>query len=1230
MQQLPPGGEMVAVMASESKVTKLLKPYTEKVAIAAINGPKSVVISGEATAIREIVSSLESEKIKTKQLQVSHAFHSPLMEPMLAEWEAVAKELTYNQPEIPVISNVTGTIADQSITTAKYWVDHVRLPVRFAQGMDALEKQGVEIFLEVGPKPILLGMGRRCLSQDVGVWLPSLRPDVTQFSQMLSSLGDLYVRGVKVDWVEFDGEYSRQKVTLPTYPFQRQRYWIDNYSRGANSVSVSSNNGFVTEEGISHPLLGSKLLLPFAQQFRFQTKLTHEFPSYVKDHRYYGQIVVAGASHIVLGLLAGKEALNSESCVVENIEFLQILGADETSSRTVQIVLEQEKETEYTYQLISCEAGTEYDPLTTWTVHTKAKVRSIKNSDLPKENIDIAALKNRCLKSLSSDEYYSTALGPMKGDFHLGPTFQWTEKAWISGTESLLKVKSGENNEEMQEYWPHPGMVDCGIVPVALLSLMQEFSQNAENNGNGKKPAVDSEMEVPTYAFATAKSFKFFDEFDIDDDLWYYTKIDESSSYDGGELRGDTYLLNGDGKVLAEYSGIDFRQLSRKLLLRSFGLDFSQWYYQTEWQPEALMPTAVQETGTYLLFCPTSNSKLKEWSDHLNSQLLEQGHQCILVYPADSYKKLSSEDKKQTIQLSPTEPEHFQKLLDEVNESTEELPLKGIIHLWSLDTDVEELTKTEELICASVINLLQVVKSLEKLPSLWLVTQGATLGPSTQESEFENNAQPQQVLLWGLSKVITLEYPGLDCCCLDLDQSAEEQETFKSLLQEIANHQASTTGEHQVRYRQGERQVARLTQPRLDTDTKLAIQTEASYLITGGLGALGLEVAQFLVQQGVKSIALIGRNSPSETAKESIQELEAAGTQVSVFLGDVSVEKDMVDIFQKIQTSLPPLKGVIHAAGVIDDGFIQQITWEQFTKVTAPKVAGTWNLHKLTKDIPLDFFVCFSSLASVLGSPGQSNYAAANAFMDAVAQYRQNLGLPGLSINWGPWANIGIAARMGAQQQGRLQSQGLQGIQTEQGLQALEEVLATQEAQIAIFNIDWPHLLSQFGPMTPAFLSEIASQHPLQGKANQGPKQRELLEQMKVATTDQRQRLMVDYLIGVVAKVLRRGKNDLPDPEEGFFNLGMDSLMALDFGQMIQIDLGITLSSTSTFEYPNIQALGEYLEEIIPKIDEKEAESETDDTAIDAESLMTEISQLSEDKMDEAIDEALTQLYQFI
>ncbi|NER47481.1 MAG: type I polyketide synthase, partial [Symploca sp. SIO1A3] len=229
MQGLPAGGEMLSVLASESKVQETLEAMSlgEQVAIAAINGPQSIVISGESEAVKAIATNLESTGIKTKQLQVSHAFHSPLMEPMLAEFEAVAGEITYHQPRIPLVSNVTGKLVTGEISTPQYWVNHVRQPVRFAQSMKTLDEQEYELFLEIGPKPILLGMGRQSLPEGVGVWLPSLRPGVEAWQQVLSSLGQLYVQGAKVDWLGFYQNYAHQKVALPTYPFQRERYWLD-------------------------------------------------------------------------------------------------------------------------------------------------------------------------------------------------------------------------------------------------------------------------------------------------------------------------------------------------------------------------------------------------------------------------------------------------------------------------------------------------------------------------------------------------------------------------------------------------------------------------------------------------------------------------------------------------------------------------------------------------------------------------------------------------------------------------------------------------------------------------------------------------------------------------------------------------------------------------------------------------------------------------------------------
>ncbi|MDJ0715613.1 MAG: beta-ketoacyl synthase N-terminal-like domain-containing protein [Prochloraceae cyanobacterium] len=243
MQQLPQGGEMVAVMASEEKVNQLIAPYRNQVAIAAINGPESIVISGRAEAIRTLCDSLESLGVKTKQLQVSHAFHSPLMEAMLAEFKTIAARITYNRPQIPLLSNVTGTTADESIATASYWVNHVRQPVKFAQSMETLHQEGYEVFLEIGSKPILLGMGKRCMPEGVGVWLPSLRPGQEDWQQMLHSLAQLYVRGVKIDWFGFVRHYPGSKVVLPTYPFQRQRYWIDvqqNEHKQVESLSVQN------------------------------------------------------------------------------------------------------------------------------------------------------------------------------------------------------------------------------------------------------------------------------------------------------------------------------------------------------------------------------------------------------------------------------------------------------------------------------------------------------------------------------------------------------------------------------------------------------------------------------------------------------------------------------------------------------------------------------------------------------------------------------------------------------------------------------------------------------------------------------------------------------------------------------------------------------------------------------------------------------------------------------
>ncbi|VEP11898.1 Polyketide synthase family protein [Hyella patelloides LEGE 07179] len=232
MQSLPQDGAMVSLLAIPELVSQAIEPYREEVTIAAFNGTKSIVISGKREAVNKVKSELEAQKIKAKTLQVSHGFHSPLMKPMLADFERIAREISYSPPQIDLISNVTGELATEEIATPQYWCNHILQPVQFAEGMATLAQQDCEILLEIGSKPILLGMGRLCLSDEEAehyTLLPSLRPQTSDWQQMLDSLAQLYLQGMAINWQNFEKDYpQRRRVVLPTYPFQRQRYWIQN------------------------------------------------------------------------------------------------------------------------------------------------------------------------------------------------------------------------------------------------------------------------------------------------------------------------------------------------------------------------------------------------------------------------------------------------------------------------------------------------------------------------------------------------------------------------------------------------------------------------------------------------------------------------------------------------------------------------------------------------------------------------------------------------------------------------------------------------------------------------------------------------------------------------------------------------------------------------------------------------------------------------------------------
>jgi len=354
------------------------------------------------------------------------------------------------------------------------------------------------------------------------------------------------------------------------------------------------------------------------------------------------------------------------------------------------------------------------------------------------------------------------------------------------------------------------------------------------------------------------------------------------------------------------------------------------------------------------------------------------------------------------------------------------------------------------------------------------------------------------------------------------------------------------------------------------------IRAEASYLITGGFGALGLLAADWLVQQGARHLVLLGLRGTQEPAEKMIATWRARGVKVMTVSADVADAAQLAPVLATVAKEWPPLRGILHAAGVLDDSTLLQMQGERFRRVMRPKVAGAWHLHQLTRHLPLDFFVCYSSIAAIFGSPGQANYAAANAFLDGLAHYRAALGLPALSINWGPWSQVGLAAR--PERGGRLEMKGVQLIAPETGMQWFAHLLPQKAAQVMVASIAWDNLLASFSADTvpPMFQSLLAERSQTKATKAQGKKDRLQREQLLATEPAQRRELLEAYLQGQIARV--RGVPLTKISRQQPLNaMGLDSLMAIELKNTIDADLKMPLPIATLLQGPNISELAAQL-----------------------------------------------------
>ena len=564
--------------------------------------------------------------------------------------------------------------------------------------------------------------------------------------------------------------------------------------------------------------------------------------------------------------------------------------------------------------------------------------------------------------------------------------------------------------------------------------------------------------------------------------------------------------------------------------------------------PRAVEPPKVAPAGTWLVF-PDEGGLAAE----LAARLEARGERVVALARGEPGVETAAEPRALAQALERAVPPGVE--------------LRGVVLLGALDAAAPEppldLLAEVRRGAAAALQLSRALITLDRRPTegLFIVTRGAQAAGDPRPLALAQSP------LWGLGQVIALEHPELGCRLVDLDPERPAGE-IEALVAEIL----SPDHEDRIALRAGLRRVPRLerVEPRALAQTALA--PDASYLIAGGLGGLGLEVARWMVRRGARHLVLLGRRPPGPEEERVIAELRALGAEVRVAQGDVSLGADVERVLGEIAGSMPPLRGLIHAAGVLSDAVLANQSWDRFEAVLAPKVLGAFHLHRLTAGLALDFFVLFSSWVGLIGASGQANHAAANAFLDALAHHRRALGKPAISIDWGGWSEVGAVARRAVA--ARLSANGVGTLAPSAGIAILEQILADGPIQVGVMPIDWEIFARQFRDRRPPpLLARLLSAPPRQ--QGEGAARGELERRLAEARPEERARVFAAHVREEICRVLRLDPSSPPAPDRALFEVGMDSLMALELRNRLQAQLGerVKLPSTLVFEFPTLGAL---------------------------------------------------------
>jgi mycoketide-CoA synthase len=1114
MGALPAGGAMVSVQASEEEAREVLVGLEDRVALAAINGPRSVVLSGDEDAVLELAGGWERQGRKTKRLRVSHAFHSPRMEGVVEEFERIAREVSFAEPSVPVVSNVTGeAVAPEQICDPGHWVEHVRRTVRFAAGIRWLRARGVSSFLELGPDAVLSAMVGECAGEEGAAFtvpalaVPALRSGRSEVRSLREALARLWVRGVQVEWAATYRSPPARAVALPTYAFQRRRYWIE---RGLADVGDAASVG---QASTGHLLLGAAVTLADGDGCVMTGRLSVQSHPWLADHVALGVTVLPGTAFVELALRAGAE-VGSE--LVEELTLQAPLVLPEQGGVQLQVAVGGADDAgRRSLSVYSRREGTPGDGRWAereWVCHAEGVLAP----DEPR-----GGAPERAGSSLTGAWPPSGAVAlPVEAlyeelsarGFEYGPVFQGLQGLWRLGEAVFAEVVLGEQAARQSERFAvHPALLDAALHASAL-----------------ERP--ESEPEQPRLPFSWrgvrlhawgARSLR--------------VRLERAGS-DGVSL----VACDERGAPAVEVGVLVMRPVSPEQLAAAGGGSHES-LFDVSWTPVAARLVAVPSGRSWALVGEVAAGL----PDALGLGVAPEVHADVAALG----EALEGGAQVPEVVVASCVPAGV-----EGGEPTEgagadrSAGMTGAIHgvaHWALQL-VQDWLGEERLAGSRLV----------------VVTRGA-------HAVDESDAVPgvAQATVWGLVRSAQREHPGR-LVVVDVDG---EESSWRALPGVLA------TDEPELAVRSGRVSVPRLTRLAL-TPARVWFDPQRTVLITGGTGGIGSVVARHLVSaHGARSLVLASRRGlAAEGAGELEAELRGLGAEVSVVACDVADRAQVQALLAEAVPAQHPLGAVVHVAGALDDGVLEALTPERLDRVLAPKADAAWHLHELTADAGLSAFVLFSSASGVWGAAGQANYAAANTFLDALAAYRRARGLAGVSVAWGLWAQTGgMTGHLGAVDRARVARAGVAALTPERALELLDAAHGLEAAHVVAAALDTPALRAQArAGVLPAVLQRLVSvptgaRHRTPGGSLAG--------RLAGVPEAERHGVALELTLALAAAVMGYSSPEAIDPQRPFRELGFDSLAAVELRNRLSAETGLRLPATLVFDYPTSSAVAQHL-----------------------------------------------------